>query len=517
MPLRSEAQLELEPRTSDGARPVTEGMASGVDAEVARAREAWALWRQRSVTERLGIIARFKHLIVEHARDLAGAITFPRRESVAESISAEVLPLADACRFLERSARRALKPRRVRRGRPWWLMGHRLTIHRQPLGVILIIGPFNYPLMLIGVQLIQALVAGNAVVIKPGQGGGEAARMLVGLLVRAGLDENLVRVLDESPDSARRAIEAGVDKVILTGSARTGRAVMEACAPKLTSSIMELSGCDAMIVLSGADLEMVADSAVLGLRFNASCTCIAPRRLFIPDEPDHPLPSMIEGRLADLPPVELPETTRQPLEHRVREALEAGAVLWHGDIAELRKGGPIRPLLIEHARPDMALLNEDIFAPVLSIVRYRSTGSLIEAVNGCRYGLGASLFGPERPCRSLASELAVGVVSINDYLAPLADPRLPLEGVRHSGFGPTRGVEGLLAMTRSMAVSRRGGRQRPHLQPIAADDAELFLSYLRLVHGRGLFNRLSALPDLLRSLVRKARTMRATRKDNPPS
>ena len=143
-------------------------------------------------------------------------------------MTAEVLPLAEACRFLEREAGKVLAARRLgRRGRPLWLAGVRSEIHREPLGVILIIGPGNYPLLLPGVQLIQALAAGNAVLLKPGIGGTAAPRRRCAeLVVRAGFDPQLVALLPESSEAARCAIAARPDKVLFTGSAATGEKIL---------------------------------------------------------------------------------------------------------------------------------------------------------------------------------------------------------------------------------------------------------------------------------------------------
>ncbi len=173
--------------------------------------------------------------------------------SVADTLVSEVLPLAEACRFLEREARWILAPQRLStHARPFWLRRVTAETRREPLGVVLIIAPANYPLFLPGVQALQALAAGNAVLWKPAAGGMAAAEALRDVLVGCGLDPALLQLLDESPQAAADAIAAGVDKVFLTGSAATGTAVLSQLAAHRTPAVMELSGCDAVFVLPGA-------------------------------------------------------------------------------------------------------------------------------------------------------------------------------------------------------------------------------------------------------------------------
>ncbi len=200
---------------------------------------------------RLELVREIRRLVAEHAPYLAEASASTRRRPALESLTAEVVPFTEACRFLERNAGRILAARRLgRRGLLLWLAGVRAEIHREPVGVVLIIGPGNYPLFLPGVQLIQALVAGNAVLIKPGIGGTPAAQALSGLLVRASFDPLLVGVLSESPEAARAAILARPDKVLFTGSAATGENLLAQLAPHLIPATMELSDCDAVMECS---------------------------------------------------------------------------------------------------------------------------------------------------------------------------------------------------------------------------------------------------------------------------
>jgi acyl-CoA reductase-like NAD-dependent aldehyde dehydrogenase len=394
------------------------------------ARAAQSSWAAQSVPARLEVLRRFRNLAAVRSASVAATVPRP----AAETLTAEVLPLLDACRFLEKESRALLAPRRFgRSGRPVWLTGVDLEIHREPLGVVLIIGPANYPLFLPGVQALQALAAGNAVLIKPGEGGSAPMHLFRTLLCDAGLHPHLVHVLDESTSQVDAVIAGGVDKVFLTGSASTGRAVMRKLATDGVPSVMELSGDDSVFVLPGAEPDRVEKAVRFGVTLNSGNTCIAPHRVITVCHPE------VAARLRCLLPV------------------------------------------IETSTEDEALA---------------------AACNG--YALGASVFGPEPAARRFAARIDAGVVVVNDIIVPTADPRLPFGGRRASGFGVTRGAEGLLEMTALKAISVRTTKWLPHLEAPAEADGDLFAAFTAFLHAGSIRDRLRG----LRGSVHAARRRR---------
>jgi acyl-CoA reductase-like NAD-dependent aldehyde dehydrogenase len=403
---------------------------------------AWATW---SLGERLRTLAAIRHGIAENAAGLARAAGGGAGRPEAEVLSSEVVPLADACRFLEREAPRLLATRRLgSHGRPAWLGGVEAEVRREPLGLVLVIAPSNYPLFLPGAQTLQALAAGNAVLWKPGRGGSAAAAAFAAVAATAGLPAGVLSILPEDPEAARRAIAAGVDKVLLTGSAATGREVLAELAQRLVPATMELSGCDALFVLPGADLDRVARAVRFGLTLNGGATCIAPRRVFVP----HALARELAERIT------------------VPSGMSFG--------------------------PETVTIT-----PVANAAE-----ALAEAARS-PYALGASIFGPEAAAVALAARVRAGVVVINDVIVPTADPRLPFGGRGESGFGVTRGAEGLLELTVTKVVAVRRGRRLFHLEAPHPGDAELFRAYLNLTHAGGFKARLRGAVDLARALMRR--------------
>jgi acyl-CoA reductase-like NAD-dependent aldehyde dehydrogenase len=464
------------------------------------ARQAQPAWAARSLPQRLQLVRRLRHSIARQPERLAQGVMPVAQRTLADTLVAEVLPLLDACRFLEREAPHILAPQRLRRrGRPLWLHGVELELCREPLGVVLIMAPANYPLLLPSVQTLQALVAGNAVLLKPGAGGLAAAGAFVQHLQSAGLDWPLVQVLSEAPVAAQTAIAYGVDKVLLTGSAATGAAVLELLAPHLTPAVLELSGCDAAFVRADADLDLVVRALTFSLRLNGGATCIAPRRVFVA----RPLAAALESRLvravqAMAPCVVAPAMTAR-VQELVADACAQGARSLAGDFVSEQA---MTPVLVADATPAMRLLQADVFAPVLALVPVHDDADALAAAAPCPYALGAAVFGQDRAARALAQRVRAGVVVVNDVIVPTADPRLPFGGRGQSGFGVTRGAAGLLELTCSKAVAMRRGRWRPHYAPPRAQDAALFRAYIAAAHSASWRERVMAVLACLRALGR---------------
>jgi len=469
-------------------------------------RRAQATWAAVPVRMRLQVIRRFRHVLAEQAESVANSVVGVSQRPVAEILSSEIIPLADAGQFLERAAENLLLPRRVgRRGRPLWLGGVTSAVHREPFGLVLVIAPSNYPIFLPGVQVMQALAAGNAVLLKPGPGGPGAARELARLFNAAGLPASLLRVLPESPEAAQAAIRVGVDKVFFTGAATTGTKILAELAPRAVPSAMELSGCDAVIIRADADLGLAVRALSFGLRLNSGQTCIAPRRVFVA----RAVATEFEGRLAqalsDHARARFTPAQRERLSSLLLEALAQGAHFLSGTI--LPSGDIIGPVVIAGAKPSLPLLREDIFAPLFTILTVADDDEAIAFANDCPYALGATIFTRDKiVARLLAQRLNAGGVIINDLIALTADARLPFGGRKLSGFGLTRGPEGLLEMTTTKVVTHRRGRWRPHYDAPRTDDAVLFRDYLGLVHGGNFRHRWDSLRRLMANILHRKKS-----------
>jgi acyl-CoA reductase-like NAD-dependent aldehyde dehydrogenase len=491
---------------------VVSGSACGaaVEIDLAVCRRVQQGWSELSVRQRLRVLRRFRLRAAERAVELAKLVG---RESLAETLSAEVLPLLDAVRYLERCAVRLLRERRVRpAGRPLWLWGNRVIRRPEPLGVVLVIGPANYPLYLPGVQVLQAVAAGNGVLLKPAPGCAGSVRMLVQLAEECGLPAGLVRILEDTAAAGAAAIRAGVDKVILTGSGKTGRAVAEHLAAGPVPAVLELSGCDAVFVLEDADLELVADCLWFGLRLNGSRTCLAPRRVFVGTEQADQLIERLRARVSvaggpescGLPVGSAEAACVQHALSVIGEAVQQGAVPRSGALPDVRKNAVAEiPIVLDFVRPEMLVAREDLFFPVLSVLRVRDVEEALEQSRECALALAASVFGSTANAMRIARKVDAGTVVLNDMIAVTADPRVSFEGRHASGFGATRGEAGLMEFVQVKQVIRPRPFFRPHLQDAGPFDAVVLEQLIGMEHGGWFVRRLLRLPGLMRAVWRQ--------------
>lgn len=426
----------------------------------------------------------------------ADAISPLLARTKADTLCAELLPLLDACKFLERSAEDILRPRRPGgEGQPWWLFGVTVEVEHDPLGHVLIIGPSNFPLFLPGTQTLQALAAGNSVTWKPGSGGCAVAALVEQALLQSGLPIGLLTVTSDTVDAAYDALNELPNKVIFTGSSESGKDVLTKLAESATPAAMELSGADAVIVLPSADLKRVAKALAFGLRLNGAAACMSPRRLLALGDTMTALLPLLERELADVPAVALPERAQVKLQELVAQAVSRGALL-RGELNPQQQ----RPLLIGGALPTMDIAHADIFAPVLSLITVSTVGKFADVYAECPYALTVAIFGDEALAREIGSGLRAGVLLVNDLMVSTVDPRVPFGGRGASGYGVTRGVEGLLEMTVPKTVLARRGKSTRRYEATGPAHLEMFEGILGVAHGGSWKQKIVGVRSLLQAV-----------------
>jgi len=457
--------------------------------------DAQSDWAATPVAERVRILRKARRTLARRSAELVDAMPAELVRARADSYVAEVLPLLAACEFLEREAEDILAPRRLgREGLPFWLGGLDTLVERVPLGTVLVIGPANYPLFLAGVQALQALAAGNAVVWKPGRGGRAVAEEFAAAMASAGLPQGLLRVTDESVEDGVREM-AHADKVFFTGSARVGREVLRAAAETATPVVAELSGCDAVVVLQSAHVERVVQALKFGMRLNGSATCMAPRRLVLVGSGHEVLLERLRVEFAAMPAIAIagPERVRQLLEDARRD----GATVC-GDV----DGERMKPLLVLDGNPGIAIAQADVFAPLLTVLRVSNVDAVAVLDEVCPLGLTAAVFGDEAEARRVGSTLRVGTVMVNDLIVPTADPRVPFGGRRGSGFGVTRGREGLLEMTVVRTIAVRTSKSIRHYQETGEAHEAMFRGVVAMSHGASVRERWKGLRQMVSAAMR---------------
>jgi len=498
--------------TTLAASPPTAKRDASVDpAVLQRLRQRQAAWATLTVRVRLHSIRRLRNLLPEMHEEFCESTRADLYKQATETLAGELLPVAAACRYLERHAAGLLRQRKPSWfDRPVWLFGERDAVIRKPRGVVGIIGTWNYPVFLNATQMVQALVAGNSVIWKPSEVAPLTAEVTTRWLRRAEVPDDLVHVLPAEREWGIRLAESDVDYIVFTGHDTTGRKLAARLGERLIPSTLELSGHDAALVLEDANLDLVARALAFAVTLNSGQTCVAPRRVFVSRSVypvlQEKLKSLIEKAVAR------PLAQRQQAGHANRfiaDAIGDGARLLSPAHIPAEGGVTYPPVVLADVDSDMAITNEALFAPVLLLCPFEKLDEAVADIQRSDYGLGLSVFTADiERARRLAAELPAGMVTVNDLVAPVAHPATPLGGVGRSGWGVTQGAEGLLEMTVPQVISSRRGEWRPHFDPpdtTVFTNAGVLAAMLCWKNARTFGQRLAGLWRLLRAIKRARR------------
>jgi acyl-CoA reductase-like NAD-dependent aldehyde dehydrogenase len=465
----SRRRLRLaSPATLEAIGEIEVQTAEDVQAAVERARKAQPAWAALGFDQRARFVRRAIAVLLERRDELLDVIVRETGKPRAEALAAELLAACDAMEFYAKRARRILADRSV----PVHLVKHkRLRISYKPLGVVGVITPWNFPFILSLNPSVQALMAGNAVLLKPSEVTPASGALVGELFEAAGLPEGLLQVLTGDGETGRALVDAGVDKISFTGSVRTGRRVAEACGRNLVPCTLELGGKDPMIVCADADLDRAANGAVYGAFANAGQVCVSTERVYVVDEVADEFVRKVVERTAELRQGTSGEFDVGPMiwphqlevvERHVDEARAQGArVLAGGRRNPECRGLFYEPTVLVDVTDDMAILREETFGPVLPIVRVRDEAEALQRANASRYGLNASVWTRDkRKGAELARALESGAVVVNDCMLTYGVTEAPFGGVKDSGLGQVNGEIGLKSYchAQSVLVDRFGGR-----------------------------------------------------------
>ncbi|MGW1076950.1 aldehyde dehydrogenase family protein [Streptomyces sp. NPDC002537] len=480
----------LDPRTGETVGEHTVHDEAAVAAAVAAARKTQPHWEALGFAGRKRHLDAWRRLILARADELIDLICAETGKT-ADDARLEVVLVADHLRWAAANAERVLRRRRVPSG--LLMFNQSATVEYRPLGVVGVIGPWNYPAFIPIGPVSAALAAGNTVVFKPSELTPGVGEWLAATLAEAVPGPALLHVVTGFAETGAALCRSGVDKVAFTGSSATGRRVMAACAENLTPVVIEGGGKDAMIVDRDADLEAAADAAVWAAMSNAGQTCVGLERVYAVDAiADRFLDLVTEKAAAlrtgghpeaDLGPIVMPRQVEIITGH-VRDAVARGARVLLGGEGTVTPPY-VRPTVLADVPEDSTALTEETFGPVIVVNRVATTDEAVEKANASRYGLGASVYsranGPE-----IARKLKAGMVSVNAVIAFAGIPALPFGGVGDSGFGRVHGPDGLREFTRTKAVTRQ--RFRPVMRPNSfsrpAGTMTTLVRMVRVTHGR---------------------------------
>ena len=460
-----------------------------------RAQAAQREWAGRALSERLRPIAKFRARLAAEPKTLAEIVAKEIGKTRYEAIGAEVLPVAEMCAFLARRAPRLLAPRReVLRGT--MPFAGTALVHHIPWGVVALLVPWNYPLFLCAVPALNALAAGNAVVLKASPRAKETVKAFAEWLWNAGIPPDLLPVLDSSDESGRElAASPLIHKIVFTGSSQTGRAVLAAAARNLVPATVELSGCDAVFVLADANVELAAAAIAFGMRLNAGRTCVCPRRVFVEQGAGEKFVSLLSERLSSrklLAPMD-PQTLQEADALASKLAATPGTVSLNG-----RNAGESEKAVAVMGGPEALAAAQGNFVPAVVVTHVKDIDEALRLDAASPYALGASIFTrTPRLALELARRLRAGMIAINECVAPAGEAALPFGGSGESGYGVRAGDEGLLDMTRPQTMAFARGTFRPH-HDAESEAEEFLLALLRARHAENWMARVKGWLDYAR-------------------
>jgi len=454
-----------DPATGELIGTVAEAGVDDARAAIAAARRAFdnGRWSGLAATERAevlqrvagGIAARFDELAQLEARDSGSVLTKAQAADVGQAMSwfaamAELAPLLDQPEALPPSP-----------------FGSTNTLRREPIGVCAAITPWNFPLAMAAWKLSMALAAGNTVVLKPAEQTPCTALRLAEILRDAGVPDGVVNVIPgPGPGTGEElCIHPDVDKVSFTGSTAVGRHIMTLAAGTLKTVTLELGGKSAQIVLDDADLDLVIDGALYAGLFHSGQACTAGSRLLVSEARHDEVVERLRARMADVtvglplqPGVNVGPLVSQEQLDTVLGYIELGekegATLLVGGGrpagADLAGGFFVEPTLFTDVTADMTIAQEEIFGPVITVLRYRDEDEAVAIANGTPYGLAAGVWGEPIHAGAVAGRLRAGTVWVNDW--HMLSPMYPFGGFKQSGIGREHGLMGLLGYTEAKHV-----------------------------------------------------------------
>lgn len=482
--------IVTSPITGETVGAVPAHTAAETRAAFAFARRVQKSWAATPVSRRKEILLRYHDLVLDRQEELMDLIQAESGKNRA-SAHEEILDQALTARHYAYAAEKLLRPTRARGAVP---VMTQVRVEHPPVGVVGMIAPWNYPLVLTASDALAALLAGNAVVLKPDAQVPLSALRVAELLVEAGLPEGLFHVMTGSAEDVGQAIVAQCDYLMFTGSTRTGRKLAAQAAERLVGFSAELGGKNPMIVAADADIGKAARGAVTACFSNGGQLCISIERIYVHESVAAEFTRQFLAHTKAMKigagrdwRIELGSLIsaahRSKVEHMVDDAVAQGARVLSGGRA-LPELGPAfyAPTVLVDVPPTATLYREEVFGPVVYLETVSSAAEAVARANDTDYGLNASVWAKPATGRALASQLQAGTVNINEgFAAAWSSMDAPMGGWKASGVGRRHGAEGLLKYTESRTVAVQ--RFLPLSGPVGVDRgrvAEVYRTALKL-------------------------------------
>ena len=409
-------------------------------------------WQEFGFTARKKILLKWASFITKNQKEIAQLVASECGKPIGDA-SLEVSIAIDHIAWAAKHAEQIMQ----KQDRPAGLLmfNMKAQVQRSPLGVVGVIGPWNYPIFTPMGSIAYALAAGNTVVFKPSEFTPGVGKWLADSFAQIAPFENILTTVTGLPDTGKALTESAVNKISFTGSTRTAKKVAASCAERMIPVVLECGGKDPVIVDTDADLKLAAEYALWSAMANAGQSCIGAERVYVVESVAEQFIEIITKMAKkievgkDYGPATMPSQLKVIQSH-LDDAKEKGAKFLVG-AADSVKGAFVEPVIMVDVPEDSTAMTQETFGPTLAINKVLNTDEAIRLSNASSYGLAAAVFS-KRNGEKIASKLACGMVSINSVFLFAAIPSVPFGGYKDSGYGRIHGAEGLLEYTYARTV-----------------------------------------------------------------
>jgi acyl-CoA reductase-like NAD-dependent aldehyde dehydrogenase len=463
-----------------------------------RARAAQPGWEALGFEGRARVLRRAQKWVTDNADRIIETIVAENGKTYEDALLAEVSYAASAFGFWAKNAPGYLADEKVRSSSPF-VLGKKLIVRYAPVGVVGVIGPWNYPLTNSFGDCIPALAAGNSVILKPASLTPMTSLLMKKALDACGLPEDVYQVAVGGGDVGSELVDH-VGFVMFTGSTEVGKKVMERAAKTLTPVGLELGGKDPMIVLSDADIERAANAAVHYSMQNGGQTCISVERVYVEEPIYDDFVRRVEDKMRHIRlgapgapgSVDVGAITSPPqvdlIDSHVQDAVKKGARAVVGGHRGQGPGDFYEPTMLVDVDHSMEAMMEETFGPTLPVMKVRDAEEAVRLANDSPYGLQASVWTKDAAKgERLARQVEAGVVCVNDAQVNYVALELPMGGWKASGLGSRHGADGIRKYTKkqTILVTRLAPKRDIHMLPYKKRTAGLLKGAIRLLYGRG--------------------------------
>ncbi len=488
------------PRTGETLYTIPEPAAAEVDAMFETARSAFEILRRMTVRQRLDELDKLKRYLIRNREKVAARIMEETGKCRTDAMVMDIFPSIDIVDFYQKNAEKMLADQKVKT--PIMLIGKKSKVVYEPMGVVLVISPWNYPFNLAFLPAVCALTAGNPVILKPSKYT-PLRGVIEEMVEESGFMKGAFQVAYASRRTAHRLIESRPAKIHFTGSVDVGRTIMEQAAKYLIPVELELGGKDPFIVFDDVNIERTVNGALWGGFANCGQTCTSVERIYVQESVYDEFVRLLKEKAEKIKTLESPgapfddrdlgvgcmttDFQIQEVEQQLAEAREKGAKILCGG----RRNGRSHvfpPTIVTDVDHSMRLQYYETFGPVVTVTPFKTEEEAVKLANDSPYGLSASVWSADlERAERVARRIETGNVSINNVMATQGNSALPFGGLRESGFGRYKGAWGLHAFSniKSILVDKQSNRLESYWYPYSKQKYELLARVIDSVFSGG--------------------------------